>query len=183
VSQYAAAILFDVKLHRLLSRHATVAKQLSPKLRAVCGARDNERYDSHLELAALDEVSLLAEIFCDRGKLGVLLLQLSPAFSPKTQSFAELELLISKLSAYSLAIEFRNRDWVVGDHADATFAFLRQHAVTLVLVDTPHEKHVTILPSGLKETTNRCLNYLRLHGPKCRIVFEGKTVTARFDYD
>ncbi len=95
--------VFDIKLHRVLSRHAAVAKQLSPKLRVMSAARDNEKVKltAELESAALDEVSSLAEIFRGQGKLGALLLQLSPAFSPKKHSLSELDQIISKLSVVS----------------------------------------------------------------------------------
>ena len=56
-------------------------------------------------------------------------------------------------------------------------------ALTLVLVDAPREKHFTILPSELNETTNPRLNYLRLHGRNAEAYLKGKTVAARFDYD
>ena len=149
------------------------------------GARDNEKVKltPELESATIDEVLLSAKILREQGKLGALLLQLSPAFSPKKHNLSELDQLISKLSAYSLAIEFRNRHWVSGDHAGPTFAFLRRRALTLVLVDAPHEKHFTILPSELNETTNPRLNYLRLHGRSAEAYLKGKTVAARFDYD
>jgi hypothetical protein len=103
-------------------------------------------------------------------------------FSEKTRPFGA-RWIISKLSAYSLAIEFRNRRWVVGNDAGATFAFLRRHAVTLVMVDAPRAKHFTILPSELDETTNPCPNYLRLHGRNAEAYLKGKTVATRFDYD
>ena len=54
-------------------------------------------------------------IFRDAGKLGVLLLQLSPAFSPRKHQLSELEPLIEMMGGYDLAIEFRNRNWAIGD--------------------------------------------------------------------
>ena len=59
------------------------------------------------------------------GKLGALLLQLSPAFSPRKHKLEELDQLIGMLGDYRLAIEFRNRNWAIGDQLDATIDFLR----------------------------------------------------------
>ena len=45
------------------------------------------------------------------GKLGVLLLQLSPAFSPRKHELSELEPLLVRLKNSSVAVEFRDRNW------------------------------------------------------------------------
>src|SRR6266496_2854524 len=60
------------------------------------------------------------------GKLGVFLLQLSPAFSPRAHKLEELEHLISMLRDYRLAIEFRNRNWATGDQLKSTIDFLKR---------------------------------------------------------
>ena len=65
----------------------------------------------------------------------------------------------------------------------ATLDFLRAHAAAFVLVDTPAEKHFTIMPPDLNEITNSQLAYLRLHGRDARAYTTGKTVAARFNYD
>jgi len=117
------------------------------------------------------------------GKLGALLLQLSPAFSPRKHDLKELETLISNLSSYSLAIEFRNRNWVVADQLGSTVAFLRKHRVTFVNVDAPAADHFSIVPSDLNEITNPKFSYLRLHGRDPKAYLTGKTVAARFNYN
>jgi uncharacterized protein YecE (DUF72 family) len=117
------------------------------------------------------------------GKLGVLLLQLSPAFSPRKHKLGELEHLIEILRDYPLAIEFRNRNWVIGDQFRETVKFLEQQHAIFVNVDAPAAEHFTIIPSDLNEITNPHLAYLRLHGRNARAYLTGKTVAARFDYD
>ena len=69
----------------------------------------------HLQEAMLKSFLRPMSIIRNAGKLGVLLLQLSPAFSPRKHQLKELEPLIDMLSGYELAIEFRNRNWAVGD--------------------------------------------------------------------
>jgi uncharacterized protein YecE (DUF72 family) len=117
------------------------------------------------------------------GKLGALLLQLSPAFSPRRHELDELLPLIEMLRDYELAIEFRNRDWVVGERLGSTIEFLRKHRATFVNVDAPIAEHFMIMPSDLDEITNPRLTYFRLHGRNARGYLTGKTVAARFDYD
>jgi uncharacterized protein YecE (DUF72 family) len=176
---------FDVKLHRLLSRHSTPAKLLPPNIRRLCRASGDERAQltPALESAVVEELLPSLEILRSAGKLGALLLQLSPSFSPKKHRLVELESLFSKLAAYPIAIEFRNRHWVVGQQLDATLDFLREHSAALVLVDAPPQEHFMIVPSDLNETTNPHLSYLRLHGRNAQAYLKGKTVAARFDYD
>src|SRR5690349_17896137 len=76
---------FDVKLHRLLSRHSAGADSLLPELRAE--AKTDERGRVILTPALQDllvEATLQAvEPLGKSGKLGPFLLQLSPAFSPR----------------------------------------------------------------------------------------------------
>jgi uncharacterized protein YecE (DUF72 family) len=176
---------FDVKLHRLLSRHSTAAKQLRPNLRRLTRAHEEKKVEltPALESAMIEEFLPSLEILRAARKLGSLLLQLSPSFSPRKHNLSELDRLLSSLSEYRVAIEFRNRHWVADQQLAATLDFLRQHAATLVLVDAPAAEHFMIFPSELNEITNPDLSYLRLHGRDAQSYLKGKTVAARFDYD
>jgi len=122
-------------------------------------------------------------IIRNAGKLGVLLLQLSPAFSPRKHQLKELEPLIDMLSGYELAIEFRNRNWAVGDQLQSTIDFVREHRAIFVNVDAPASDHFTVMPSDVDQVTNPKTAYLRLHGRNAKAYITGKTVAARFDYD
>ena len=179
------AFTFDVKLHRLLSHHSTSARQLPPNVRERTSARNNTKVEPtpELQLAVLKQFLPSLEILRAAKKLGVLLLQLSPAFSPRKHDLAELDELLSHLQGYSVALEFRNRNWLVRPELNATLDFLRKRMVTLVLVDAPREDHFMIVPSDLDEVTNPLLTYLRLHGRNAEAYLKGKSVAARFDYD
>jgi uncharacterized protein YecE (DUF72 family) len=87
------------------------------------------------------------------------------------------------LADYELAIEFRNRNWAVGDQLKATIDFLRDHRAIFVNVDAPASDHFTIMPSNVDEVTNPSAAYLRLHGRDAKAYTTGKTVAARFNYD
>jgi len=115
--------------------------------------------------------------------MGLLLLQLSPAFSPRKHELNELEPLIGMLNGYELAIEFRNRNWAIGDQLQSTIDFVRKHGAILVNVDAPTSDHFTVMRSDVDEVTNSNLAYLRLHGRNAKAYTTGKTVAARFDYD
>jgi uncharacterized protein YecE (DUF72 family) len=122
-------------------------------------------------------------VFRNAGKLGVFLLQLSPSFSPRKHGLGELERLIEMLSEYDLAIEFRNRNWVIGDQLQSTIDFVRKSGAIFVNVDAPISDHFTVMRSDVDEVTNSSLAYLRLHGRNAKAYITGKTVAARFDYD
>ena len=177
--------VFDVKLHQLLSRHSTNLKLLPPALqrRAETDAKGKVKLTPKIERAMIDEFLRLVEILRGHEKLGALLLQLSPGFSPRKHQLSELDDLLGALAEYRLAIELRNRNWVEGENLEPTLDFFRKHSATLVSVDAPSEKHFTIMPPDLDAITNPQLAYLRLHGRDAHAYTTGKTVAARFNYD
>ena len=177
--------MFDVKLHQFFSFHSTAAKLLPPELQkqgktdAKGKVAPSAKLQDDLLKVFLDRMSILQSA----GKLGALLLQLSPAFSPRKHELRELEQVIEAVAGYRLAIEFRNRNWLVGDQLRSTIDFLREHRVAFVNVDAPTAEHFSIVPPDLNEITNRDFSYLRLHGRNAKAYLTGKTVAARFDYD
>jgi len=176
---------FDVKLHQLFSFHSTPAKLLPPDLqrRTETDAKGKVKSTPDLREALLKSFLRAISILRKAGKLGVLLLQLSPAFSPRKHQLVELEPLIEALSDYDLAIEFRNRNWATGDQLESTIDFLRGYRAIFVNVDAPASDHFTVMPSDVDEVTNAKAAYLRLHGRNAKAYITGKTVAARFDYD
>jgi uncharacterized protein YecE (DUF72 family) len=176
---------FNVKLHQLFSFHSTPAKLLPPDLqrRADIDAKGRVKSTPDLREALLKTFLRATSIFRDAGKLGVLLLQLSPAFSPRKHELGELVQLIEMLSDYDLAIELRNRNWATGDQLQSTIDFMQKHHAIFVNVDAPPSDHFMVMPSDIDEVTNANVAYLRLHGRNTKGYVTGKTVAARFDYD
>jgi uncharacterized protein YecE (DUF72 family) len=176
---------FDVKLHQLFSFHSTPVKLLPPDLqsRAETNAKGKVKPTQDVQEALLKFFLRAAAIFRSAGKMGVLLLQLSPAFSPRKHELKELGPIIEMLNGYELAIEFRNRNWVIGDQLQATINFVRKHETIFVNVDAPASDHFTVMRSDVDEVTNSNVAYLRLHGRNAKAYTTGKTVAARFDYD
>jgi uncharacterized protein YecE (DUF72 family) len=174
--------MFDVKLHKLLSRHSTPANLLPPDLRKLATVRNGKvdptpALEKAMVKRLLEETSPLRE----NGKLGAFLLQLSPAFRPKTNQLAELNSLLELLDGHPLAIELRNRDWVTGTRFGETIEFFRKRRITFVSVDAPADEHFTIMPSQ-DAVTNPELGYMRLHGRNASGYIRGRTVAERFDY-
>ena len=176
---------FDVKLHQLFSFHSTPAKLLPPDLqsRAETDAKGNVRAKHEIQEALLKAFLRAMAILRAAGKIGVLLLQLSPAFSPRKHELNELGPLIEMLNGYELAIEFRNRNWAIGDQLQSTIDFVRKRTAIFVNVDAPTSDHFTVMRSDVDEVTNPNVAYVRLHGRNAKAYITGKTVAARFDYD
>lgn len=176
---------FDVKLHQLFSFHSTTAKLLPPELQREAQVDDRGRVkrtpllQKKLLRIFLGTMSILRR----EQKLGVLLLQLSPAFSPRKHDLSELDDLLAQLADYPVAVELRNRGWVRGEQLRSTIDFLTQSNAIFVNVDAPSVEHFTILPPDLNELTNPQFAYLRLHGRNAEAYLKGKTVAQRFDYD
>jgi uncharacterized protein YecE (DUF72 family) len=176
---------FDVKLHQLFSFHSTPAKLLPPDLQklAETNPKGNVKWTPELQEALLGTFLRSMSIFRDARKLGVLLLQLSPAFSPRKHQLTKLQPLIDMLGGYDLAIEFRNRNWAVGDQLESTIDFVRKRRAVFVNVDAPPSDHFMVMPSDVDQVTNSDVAYLRLHGRNEKAYITGRTVAARFDYD
>ena len=135
-----------------------------------------------LELVVTERILQEIEPLSEAGKLGVFLLQLSPAFSPRKHKLDELDHLLSLLRDWRLAVELRNRNWLTDAHRDATLQFFRSRQLALVLVDAPQSEHFTVMQTE-NQITNPKLAYLRLHGRNARAYISGRSVAERFNYD
>jgi uncharacterized protein YecE (DUF72 family) len=177
--------VFNIKLHQLLSYHSTSAKLLPPVLQKKLRLEKNAKVPLTKETSAemLKAFTPSLEVFRRAGKLGVLLLQLSPAFSPRKHDLADLKDVLELGRDYRVAIELRNRNWTEGEQRRQTLDFMRKQNAIFVNVDAPAEQHFTIMPSDLNAITNQEGAYLRLHGRDSRAYITGRTVAERFNYD
>jgi uncharacterized protein YecE (DUF72 family) len=175
---------FDVKLHRLLSHHATKPDALPPDMRG--DVELNERGnvvatpDAQREMTA--RIVSAVEPLERAGKLGAFLLQLTPGFDPRNHDISELDPIVEALGGRTLAVEFRHIGWMEGEQEERTLAELSERGLAYVCVDAPRERHVPILPSVDAVTTER-LAYLRCHGRDADRYMRGRSVAERFDYD
>jgi uncharacterized protein YecE (DUF72 family) len=177
-----ARFLFDVKIHRYLSHHATEPDALPKDLRERCELDANGHVvrDPGLERELARRLREALSPLRAAGKLGAFLLQLTPGFSPRRDQLSELDRVLEELGP--IAVEFRNRDWVDGDRRQETLAYLRERRGIFVGVDAPRADHFTILPP-LDAVTNPELAYVRCHGRNAQGYVRRRSVAERFDYD
>jgi uncharacterized protein YecE (DUF72 family) len=174
---------FDVKLHRLLSRHAAPLDSLPPGLRdgAQTTGRGRVRLDDRIEAALADAVLEAVDPLVRAGRLSSFLLQLSPAFTPRSHTLDELAPLVERLAPHPVAIELRRRSWVRGERAQETLEWMEAHGAAWVCVDAPRGDKPTIMPELDAVTTPR-LAYLRAHGRNLSGYVSGRSVAERFGY-
>jgi uncharacterized protein YecE (DUF72 family) len=174
---------FDVKLHRLLSRHAAPLDSLPPDLRERARTTERGRVVLTEELEQALAERTLAELapLGEAGKLRALLLQLTPAFAPGKRRLEELEPLLAALRGLPVAIELRHRGWVSERNRDATFSWYADNRAAFVSVDAPPGDHVPIMPP-IDAVTRDDLAYLRIHGRDTQGYLHGKTVAERFGW-
>jgi uncharacterized protein YecE (DUF72 family) len=176
--------VFDVKVHRALSRHAAPIESLPPDMRDGVEAqgRGRVRLTPELERALAERVVEETAPLAEAGKLGAYLLQLTPAFKPGSHRLEELDSLLEAFAPHRLAIELRHRGWVREKRRHETLAWFADRAVAFVCVDAPPGDHVPIMPSDLDAITRDDLAYLRLHGRNTDGYLSGRSVAERFGW-
>jgi uncharacterized protein YecE (DUF72 family) len=174
---------FDVKLHRLLSRHSAPLDSLPKELRekAKTGPRGRVRLDERLEKALADAILEAVAPLAGAGKLATFLLQLSPAFSPHEHRLDELATLVERLAPHPVAIELRHRSWTTRGRLEPALGWMEEHGAVWVGVDAPRGRQVTIMPP-VDAVTNPSVAYLRAHGRNAEGYVRGRSVAERFAY-
>jgi uncharacterized protein YecE (DUF72 family) len=173
--------VFDVKVHRALSRHAAELKSLPRELRDQ--AQTNERgrvtLTTELERALAGRLVEELEPLAESGKLGAFLVQLTPGFSPDRHQLEELDGLLEALGSRPVAVELRHRGWVAEKRVERTLGWYSEREVAYVCVDAPPAEHVPIMPP-IDAVTRDDLAYLRAHGRNTEGYMKGRTVAERF---
>jgi uncharacterized protein YecE (DUF72 family) len=173
--------VFDVKVHRALSRHAAPLDSLPEDLRD--GVETTER--GRVRLTAELEQSLAKRLveetapLAEAGKLGAYLVQLTPAFAPRRHELEELDALVEALSPHRVAVELRHRGWVREKRRERTLGWFSDRGVAFVCVDAPPGDEIPIMPP-LDAVTNDDLAYLRAHGRNTEGYLKGRSVAERF---
>ena len=175
--------VFDVKVHQLLSRHSARLESLPPELRegVETTARGRVVLTPELERSVALELVRSLQPLERSGKLGALLVQLTPAFSPREHSLEELDGLLETLAPHPVAVELRHRGWLRDEREDETLRWFSEREVAFVCVDAPPDDHLTIMPP-LDAVTRDGLAYVRLHGRNTDGYLKGKSVAERFGW-
>jgi uncharacterized protein YecE (DUF72 family) len=172
---------FDVKLHRLLSRHAAPLDSLPGDLRHDAAVNERGRVTLTPELEAemcrrtLEAVQPLHEA----GRLSAFLLQLTPAFAPGEHRLEELDEIVGALAPVPVAVELRHRDWLA--RPERTLAWYRETGAAFVCVDAPRVDAPIALPPF--DAVTRDLAYLRAHGRNREGYLRGRSAGERFDWE
>jgi uncharacterized protein YecE (DUF72 family) len=184
VDDTPAGFVFDVKVHRLLSRHSAPLDSLPPDLRdhAQTTDRGRVRLTPELETALAERLVEETAPLVETDKLGCYLVQLTPAFSPGKHELDELDRLVVAFAPHRVAFELRHRGWVRDKRRDRTFRWFADREVAFVCVDAPPGDHVPIMPSDLDAVTRDDLAYLRLHGRNTEGYLKGRSVAERFGW-
>ena len=174
---------FDVKLHRLLSRHGADLESLPRDLRdgVQTTARGRVRLEPALEAAMANRTLAALAPLEEAGKLATLLLQLSPAFRPGDHELDELAGLLGRLAPRPVAVELRHRGWVDPDRLERTPGWMEEHGVAFVATDGPQGRAPTMMPP-VDAVTREDVAYLRAHGRNAEGYVKGRSVAERFGW-
>jgi uncharacterized protein YecE (DUF72 family) len=175
--------VFDVKVHRLLSRHSAACNSLPRDLRERARTTPRARVEltRELEDALAERMVEAVEPLVSAGRFGAFLIQLSPGFAPQSHGLDELAPLLSRLAPLPVAVELRHRSWAGPKRIADTLAWLEAHDAAWVAVDAPAGKSVTIMPP-VDAVTRPGLAYLRAHGRNADGYVRGRSVAERFAY-
>jgi len=184
VEQTPDGFTFDVKAHRLLSRHSAQLESLPPDLRegAQTSGRGRVTLTPDLEAALAQRLVEETAPLAEAGKLGSYLVQLTPAFGPGRHQLDELEGLVATLRPHRVAVELRHRGWLADERREQTLAWFADQEAAFVCVDAPRDEHFSVMPSDLDAVTTDELAYVRLHGRNAQGYLTGKTVAERFGW-
>ncbi len=174
---------FDVKVHKLLSRHSAACNSLPKDLReqARTTPRARVKLTKKLEAALADRLLEAVEPLVEAERFGAFLLQLSPGFSPHEHELDELAPLLERLAPLPVAVELRHRSWAGSKRVADTLAWLEAHGAAWVAVDAPEGRSITIMPP-IYAVTRPDLAYLRAHGRNAEGYVKGRSVAERFAY-
>lgn len=98
----------------------------------------------------------------DTNRLEAILCQFSSYFTCTKENVNYLRRLRQRFPGLPLAIELRSDSWYQADFQDKMLQFMRDHHLSLVIVDEP-QVPIHSVPF-LKEVTSESLVYVRLHG-------------------
>lgn len=178
---------FDVKAYSLLTGHPTRPQSLWRDLRDQLPAdvvQGRNLYARHLSADLLGEAwrrfDAALRPLHEAGRLGAVLFQYPPWFTPRSDNRAEIEALPDRLPDYRISVEFRSPRWLETERdRERTLALLSERGLVFVCVDAPA---VSRLPR-LLAVTNPELMVVRFHGRRDE-TWSGHTATAaeRFRY-
>jgi uncharacterized protein YecE (DUF72 family) len=115
------------------------------------------------------------------GKLRGVLLQYHPRVKKSPEALDELRDVAELLAPLVALIEFRHRSWMTEEERASTLAFLEEHGLAYVSVDSPRTRASNVMPRIAAATHD--VAYIRFHGRNWK-TWNKKTKTSgeRFDW-
>ena len=110
-----------------------------------------------------------------------MLFQFPPWFMPRRESYAHVDECRERMAGYPVAVELRNRFWLLDDGLEETLGYLRRAGISFVSVDEPQGFDSSVPP--VADVTGR-FGIVRFHG-RNRDTWEKKGLkksAERFDY-
>jgi uncharacterized protein YecE (DUF72 family) len=177
----------NVKAFSLLTGHPTRPDALWPDVRDAVKpefAGKPRVYPDHLPQDAIEEVwarfAAALGPLREAGKLGAVLLQYPPWFTPRRDNRDELCRARERLDGLDACVEFRSPRWLEGEEdRDRTTRLLHDLGLSLVVVDAPQASHLATVPV----VTDPELAVVRFHG-RSDATWDTKATSAaeRFKY-
>jgi uncharacterized protein YecE (DUF72 family) len=153
VENTPADFTFDIKAFRLFTTHQTPPRFLPPDVRAdlppeLAGKRS--LYYKDMPGRQKDDLwsmfGGMVDTLRDAGKLGVVLFQVPPWFVPRKDSYAHIDECRQRMAGYPIAVEFRNRHWLLDDGLEDTLSYLRRADISFVAVNEPQGFNSSVPP-------------------------------------
>jgi uncharacterized protein YecE (DUF72 family) len=118
----------------------------------------------------------------EAGKLGAVTFQFPPSWRNTDENRDYIRLLPELFPEYPISVEFRRRDWLDDEHAEATLELLAANGLTYTMVDEPQMGSGSVPP--VYSVTNPRLAIVRFHGRNAATWynFSGSS-QGRFDWD
>lgn len=117
----------------------------------------------------------------DANKLGAVHFQFPPWYVYRPENVDYLRSLVDSFPGDRIAVEFRHRSWLEGDHVPDVLHALRDAGISLTVVDEPQIGSGSV-PTVL-EVTRPDLVIVRFHGRNAKMWYaKVKSTGERFDY-
>jgi uncharacterized protein YecE (DUF72 family) len=179
--------VFNVKAFRLFTGHSAqpmvmpkdIQLALGPKApRSLYLAKLPQEIQAELWRRFIEALAPLRAA----GKLGAVHFQFSPGVLRNREGIAFVEHCVAQMPQHLLAVEFRNKTWFEGDHADKTLEWERTLGVVHTVVDSP-QGFANCVPC-VWEVTNPRLALVRLHGRNQETwnITHAVSSSSRFNY-
>lgn len=134
--------------------------------------------DADLAAAFAEAIAPLAEA----GRLGAVTFQFPPSWRNTGEHRDYLRLIPELLPDLPLAVEFRRRDWLDPEHADATLDLLRDAGLSYTMADEPQVGTGSV--PAVYGVTNPRLAIVRFHGRNAASWYRfGASSRGRFDWE